>query len=206
MSNIEFLRDVLGAELFGQVEAKLKDSEIKLADLSKGEFVAKAKFDDRVNTLNATVKDLTEQITKRDTDLSELKTSLEKATKDSEGFAKTQEQLTKLQNEYVAKTAEFENKLKKQKYEHALKDKISGIKFSSESAKRAFFNDALAKDFKADESENLLGFNEFVEGYKKTDPSAFIEESEDKEKPKLITGGKGGKEKETGKYTFPVLM
>lgn len=42
---MEFLKGILGDELYAQVEAKLKDSKVKLADLSSGAYVGKEKYD-----------------------------------------------------------------------------------------------------------------------------------------------------------------
>ena len=42
---MEFLKETLGDELYTQVSEKMKDSKIKLADLSGGAYVGKDKFD-----------------------------------------------------------------------------------------------------------------------------------------------------------------
>jgi hypothetical protein len=44
---MEFLKDVLGEELYNQVAEKLKGNEkIKLANLAEGQYVDKKKFDE----------------------------------------------------------------------------------------------------------------------------------------------------------------
>ena len=55
---MEFLKDALGEELYAQVAEKLKDSKIKLADLSSGAYVGKEKFDTEL----AKAKGLSEQL------------------------------------------------------------------------------------------------------------------------------------------------
>ena len=45
---MEFLKELLGDDLYSQVEAKLKDNkDVKLANLASGEYVSKAKYDDK---------------------------------------------------------------------------------------------------------------------------------------------------------------
>lgn len=65
---MEFLKQILGDELYGQVTEKLKGSNIKLADLSKGEYVGKGKFTE-IEAMNG-----------------ELKTQLVEANKQIEAF------------------------------------------------------------------------------------------------------------------------
>ena len=55
---MEFLKDALGEELYALVAEKLKDSKIKLADLSSGAYVGKEKFDTEL----AKAKGLSEQL------------------------------------------------------------------------------------------------------------------------------------------------
>jgi len=42
---MDFLKEILGDELYGQVETKLAGSKVKLADLSGGAYVSKEKHD-----------------------------------------------------------------------------------------------------------------------------------------------------------------
>ena len=52
----------------------------------------------------------------------------------------------------------------------------AGLKFSSESAKRAFMADLTGKQLPLQDDGTLLGFDDFVASYKKTDPGAFAPE------------------------------
>ena len=55
---MEFLKTVLGDELYAQVEAKLKESNVKLADLSSGAYVSKSKYDEvDIQKLQGEIKD-----------------------------------------------------------------------------------------------------------------------------------------------------
>lgn len=62
-----------------------------------------------------------------------------------------------LQNDFAAQTA------------------ISAVKFSSESAKKAFLSDLKAKNLPLQEGK-LLGFDDYLANYKKNDPGAFAPE------------------------------
>lgn len=54
----------------------------------------------------------------------------------------------------------------------AAQSAASGVKFSSESAKKAFLADLKAKNLPLQEGK-LLGFEDFLADYKKSDPTAF---------------------------------
>ncbi len=50
---MNFLKEPLGEQLYNQVEAKLKDSKVQLADISSGMYVSKEEYDAKVNELLA---------------------------------------------------------------------------------------------------------------------------------------------------------
>lgn len=76
---MEFLKEYLGEELYNQVAEAIKDKGLKLADLSKGEYVAKGKFETEVQktqTLQQNINELTEKVKTFDgVDLEALKQS-----------------------------------------------------------------------------------------------------------------------------------
>ena len=78
----------------------------------------------------------------------------------------------------------MQDKLAKKDYESVVNSKISGLKFSSEGARKSFVNDLLAKELKL-EKGNILGFDDFVTSYKETDPKAF---ESDTPKPQFTDG------------------
>lgn len=81
----------------------------------------------------------------------EWRAKAEKAENDAK------EQVAALQNDFAAQTA------------------ISAVKFSSESAKKAFLSDLKAKNLPLQEGK-LLGFDDYLANYKKNDPGAFAPE------------------------------
>lgn len=64
------------------------------------------------------------------------------------------------------------------KAQYAAGNAASGLKFTSESAKKAFLADLAAKKLPLQEDGTLLGLEDFVKAYQKADPGAFAKDSE----------------------------
>ena len=62
------------------------------------------------------------------------------------------------------------------KADYAAENAAAGLKFSSASAKKAFLSDLKAKNLPLQDDGTLLGFDDYVASYKKTDPGAFAPE------------------------------
>lgn len=75
-------------------------------------------------------------------------------TKSENAARQARQQVEALQSDFAAQSA------------------VSGLKFSSESAKKAFLAELKAKKLTLQEGK-LLGFDDFLADYKKTDPGAF---------------------------------
>jgi archaellum component FlaC len=187
----EFLKEVLGEDLLNQVNEKLKDSKIKLADLSTGDYVSKNKYSDELSAKDKQIDELNNTITTRDNDLKSLQDQLSNGADDREkALQEAQDQLSKLQKQYTDDKAKYEDELKEQKRTFAVKEKVNTLKFSSNSAKRAFTQDVLAKNLPFDDNGNLLGFDDFVSNY--DDQMAFAKETKtDDVPPKVMTKTKG---------------
>lgn len=65
--NIEVLKENLSEETYSAVAEELKDKDIKLADLSKGDYVSKSKYDALETQLNNTQTLLTDTSAKLET-------------------------------------------------------------------------------------------------------------------------------------------
>lgn len=124
----------------------------------------------KVFAMNGTdMNDLKQQVTTLTTERDAARSQLGEANKKLEGYdpewrAKAEkaendakEQVAALQNDFAAQTA------------------ISAVKFSSESAKKAFLSDLKAKKLPLQE-DKLLGFDDYLANYKKNDPGAFAPE------------------------------
>lgn len=66
MANVEVLKDVLSEELYSQVKEATKDKDIKLADLSTGEYVGKGKYTALETQLTSTQELLTSKTAEYD--------------------------------------------------------------------------------------------------------------------------------------------
>lgn len=88
------------------------------------------------------------------------------------------------QEKYAASEKAWQEKLAGLKYEAAAKDAIADIKFSSNSAKRAFLSDLKAKNLTL-EDDKLTGFSDFLSSYKESDPDAFAPEPQNNGNPYL---------------------
>lgn len=143
-----------------------------------------------------------EDIQQRDADIKDLQTKLKNAGTDADKLKTLEADLATLQTNYDTAKTEYEKQLAQQAYEFAVKEKVSSLKFSSNSAKKAFIADAMNEGMKLKDGE-LQGFNEFLESYKKNDAGAFLTDTpaeppkkDDKPKPSF-SGKSTGLSKET---------
>jgi type I site-specific restriction endonuclease len=88
------------------------------------------------------------------------------------------------QEKYAASEKAWNEKLAALKYEAAAKDAVADIRFSSNSAKRAFLSDLQAKNLPL-EDDKLTGFSDFLNSYKESDPDAFVPEPQNNGNPYL---------------------
>ena len=135
-----------------------------------------------------------EDIQQRDADIKDLQTKLKNAGTDADKLKTLEADLATLQTNYDTAKTEYEKQLAQQAYEFAVKEKVSSLKFSSNSAKKAFIADAMNEGMKLKDGE-LQGFNEFLESYKKNDAGAFLtdtpaEPPKKDDKPKPSFSGK----------------
>lgn len=147
------------------------------SDIENAKSAAAKKFDSERETLQGQIEDLKTQVTQRDADLSDIQKQLTAANENADKLAEAQKSLSSLQKKYETETKAWEAKNAQQAYEFAVREKANTLKFSSEAAKREFIRDAIAKEFKM-EQNNLLGFDDYVNIYKESDPGAFAVEKE----------------------------
>ena len=94
------------------------------------------------------------------------------------------------ETKYNEDTQALKDQLDAANYGFAVKGAVAGLKFTSESAKKAFVMDLTAKKLPLQDGR-LLGMDDFVKAYQTSDPSAFLPESDDKT-PVVTRGGAGG--------------
>lgn len=127
-------------------------------------------------------KQYDDEIKKRDDDLTSLQEQLKNADVDAAKVKDLNDKIAQMQEENEKATKSYEQQLESQRYEFAIKERANDLKFSSGSAKKSFIADAIAKGMKLD-GDNVLGFDDFVESYKKDDAAAFVENEEENTKP-----------------------
>ncbi|MEG2020641.1 MAG: phage scaffolding protein [Oscillospiraceae bacterium] len=81
------------------------------------------------------------------------------------------------ETKYTADTAALQKQIADKDYSYAVREAVNGIKFSSESAKKAFVADASAAQL-AIKDGKLLGFDDFKAKYAETDAAAFVSETD----------------------------
>lgn len=130
-------------------------------------------------------------IAQRDTDLATLQEKLKNAGADATKLSNLQTDFDTLQQTYNTAKADYEKQLAEQAYDFAIKENSSKLKFSSNSAKKAFMSDLKAKKLSM-ENGKILGFDDFVSAYKEQDAGAFITEnpSPKNDEPKPSFSGK----------------
>jgi Phage minor structural protein GP20. len=122
--------------------------------------------------------------------LAALKEQLAKSGTDQSALKDLQNKFDNLTNTYATDKTNYEKKLAEQKYEFAVKEKVNSIKFTSNSAKKAFLQDVINKKLQM-EGDTLLGFDDFVNAYKEQDSSAFyVDKPDEPNEPKPIFSSK----------------
>ena len=83
------------------------------------------------------------------------------------------------ETKYNTDTQKLKDDLAAANYGFAVKEAVSGLKFTSESAKKAFIADLTEKKLALQDGK-LLGLEDFTKAYQETDPGAFAPEDDDK--------------------------
>lgn len=172
---MEFLKEVFGSEAltYDQLAEKLSGNKaIKLANLAGGSYISREKF----AALEQERDGLKSQLGEANAKIEEFKGM------DIDGIrAAADEWKTK----YDTDTAALQQQLAEKDYSYSVREAVGGMKFTSESAKRAFIADLSLKKLPLQDGK-LLGLDDFVKSYKESDPDAFVPEGG---VPKLVLGG-----------------
>lgn len=212
---MEFLKDLFtsasdGKLSFDEFKAACENGKIKLANLSTGDYVSKQKYsdelsvrDNRINSLEATLND-------RTNDLATVKSQLESAGEDKEKLNSATNQLNELQAKYEADTKKLAQDLLNQRKTYAIKDYANSKKFTSKAARRDFENYMQGKEFSLSDNGELIGGDDFVVEYSKNNADAFVtevkqpEQKEDEPLPKFVgsTPGSSNGAKEQFNFKF----
>ncbi len=129
-----------------------------------------AEFDKRVQKaidkrVKAVSAEHAQTLATRDADLLALKEQLK-------GFEGSQAAFDELKTKYEKEAAEHSAKLAQQAYEFEVRSQAGALDFTSNSAKDYFISQAIAKKLSMEDGK-ILGFNDFLDAYKKNDPTAI---------------------------------
>ena len=170
-----------GTLTYEQLMAAAGDA--KFVDLSEGKYVSKSKYDSdlrakdaQMEGLNGQITALNETIATRDTDLTALQNQLAEAGQDATKLSELNAQLTSLQQKYDTDTQNYQNQMRQQSYEFAVREFANTKKFTSQAAKRDFTQAMIAKGLQM-EGNKLIGGEDFVSIYSAENADAFVVET-----------------------------
>lgn len=171
---MEFLKDILGEELYAQFVSKInehngneanKDNQVKIGNLGKGEYVSQSKYTALQEALNG-----------KDTELLNANNLIAELKKSSKGNEEMQQKFT----EYEAENARLQAELQETKIKSAIK-----VELLSESAVDVDYltyklNEKLKENgetLELDENDKIKGWPDKLEGLKTQFPTMFTSES-----------------------------
>lgn len=164
---------VLDYDTFNEIA---KQNGMKLVNLSDGGYVSKKKYEDDLAAKDSDITNLNEAISKRDTDLEDIKTKLEAAGTDAQKLADITNSFSDLKTKYENDVKEYQAQLAKQAYEFAVKDFANSKKFSSNAAKRDFISTMMSKGLEMKDGK-IVGAEDFAVGYLNDNSDAFMSET-----------------------------
>lgn len=164
-----------GMLTYDQLKELTEQNNVKLVDLSEGNYVSKQKYTDELAARDTRITSLDEIVASRDADLQALKAQLETAGTDASKLSELTTQFEALQAKYDNDTKELQAKMSEQAYKHAVMDFANTQKFTSQAAKRDFVNSLLDKHLQM-ENDMILGATDFVSAYQKDNADAFVVE------------------------------
>ena len=168
------LEELLGEELYKQVQSKIDEhnaketdklKHVRYADLSEGEYVGKGKYDSEVEKLNNI-------ITGKDSELTAANTLIADMKKASKGNEELQGKIT----DYESQVLNLQEELQKTKINAALKVALLGEKAIDIDYLTFKLNEKLSESgekLELDENENIKGLKDRIDSLKVQFPSQF---------------------------------
>ena len=176
---MDFLKEILGEELFGQFSEKInahngneanKDKQIKIANLASGEYVGKGKYD----ALDALLKGKETELTTANGLIAELK-------KGTKGNEELQGKITG----YESQVADLQAQLQEIKIKSAIKVALLSEKAVDVDYLTFKLNEKLkekGESLELDENDNIKGWDDKLSGLKTQFPTMFESASADGDK------------------------
>lgn len=179
---MEFLKSILGDELYSQVETKVnehnaaegnKDKQVKLVNINSGDYVSKDKY----MTLKTQADGLDKQLKEANTEIQSYKGM------DIDGIKKKAEEW---ETKYNNDTQALQTKLEQQTYDFEAERYLGKYKFSSDLARKAALAEFREKKFQLQDGA-FLGADDFMKQMREGNPAAFVEEGTDQNQQKYQT-------------------
>lgn len=174
------LEEVLGAELYAQVKAKIDEvnanetdklKHVRYADLSEGEYVGKGKYDSEIEKLNNIISG-------KDTELTTANDLIAQLKKDTKGNEELQGKIT----QYEQQNVQLQEQLKETKIRSAIKVALLSEKAVDVDYLTYKLNEKLkekGETLELDENDNIKGWNDKLAGLKTQFPTMFESTSKD---------------------------
>lgn len=167
---MEFLKEILGEELFNQITEKInayngneanKDNQIKIGNLGSGEYVAKGKYDA-----------LNEQLTGKQTELDTANGLIAELKKSTKGNEDLQGKITA----YETQVTELQKELQETKINAAIKVALLSEKAVDVDYLTYKLSEKLkekGETLELDENDNIKGWEDKLSGLKTQFPTMF---------------------------------
>lgn len=168
------LEELLGAELYAQVKAKIDEANanepdklkhVRYADLSEGEYVGKGKYDSEIEKLNNIISGKDTELTTANELIAELK-------KGTKGNEELQGKITG----YETQVADLQAQLQETKLKSAIKVALLSEKAVDVDYLTFKLNEKLkekGETLELDENDNIKGWDDKLSGLKTQFPTMF---------------------------------
>lgn len=168
------LEDLLGKDLYAQVQAKIDEANakeedklkhIRYADLSEGEYVGKGKHDAEIDKLNGLLSG-------KDAELAQANSLIEELKKGTKGNEELQGKITS----YTAQVAELQKQLEETKMKSAIKVALLADKAIDVDYLTFKLNEKLnaeGKKLELDDNGNVKDWKTYSDGLHTSFPNMF---------------------------------
>lgn len=168
------LKDVLGEELYKQVQAKIDEQNskeedklkhVRFADLSEGNYISKEKYDSETERLNGL-------ITGKDTEIGNANKLIEELKKSSKGDEGMQQKIST----YETENARLQQELEETKVSSALKVALLSAKTDDTDYMTFKIKEMLkekGEELKIDDDGNIKGWDDMLTTLKTQFPAHF---------------------------------
>lgn len=185
------LEELLGADLYAQVKAKLDEANakepdklkhVRYADLSEGEYVSKGKYDSEIEKLN-------NLLSGKDTELTTANNLIADLKKGTKGNEELQGKITG----YKTQVADLQKQLQETKIKSAIKVALLSEKAVDVDYLTFKLNEKLkekGETLELDENDNIKGWADKLSGLKTQFPTIFESGSKGGDGYKPLSDGK----------------